>query len=64
MADIFKSFIEDYQELNLDSAIKLEIITTEILLRDIKVDDLDIIKWVKHTIFIYLRLFKRANNSL
>ena len=44
MADIFKSFIEDYQELNLDSAIKLEIITTEILLRDIKVDDLDIIK--------------------
>ena len=51
MAAIFRSLIDDYEELNLDSAIKLEIITTEILVRDIKVDDIDMIKWVKHTQF-------------
>ena len=53
MANIFRSFIEDYEELDLDSAIKLEIIATKILVRDIKVDDFDIINWIKWTFFSY-----------
>jgi hypothetical protein len=41
MAIIFKSKIEDYEEGDLDSAVKLETMVTEILIRDMKNEEID-----------------------
>lgn len=43
MAAVFKTNIEDYEELDLDSAIQLEVKVTGILVRDIKSDEQDIL---------------------
>lgn len=41
MASIFKSKIANYEESDLDSAIQLEVKVTDIIVRDIKTEDID-----------------------
>ena len=41
MASIFKKKITNYEESDLDSAIQFENVVTEILVRDIKAEDID-----------------------
>lgn len=41
MASVFKSKIEDYEEQDLDSAVQLVIKVSEILVRDIKCNEID-----------------------
>ena len=47
MAGILECKIEDYEELNLNSAIWLENVTSKIILRDIKVEDFSIFNWTE-----------------
>ncbi len=42
MATVFKSKIEDFEEQELDSAVQLDIKMSDILVRDIKQEDDDI----------------------
>lgn len=44
MASIFKKKIEDYEEKDLDSAIEFEKNVTDIIVRDIKAEDIDYFK--------------------
>ncbi len=43
MANIFRTYIKEFEEADLESAIQLDVQVTDIIARDIRLDDQDIL---------------------